>query len=58
MPIKDGYETALEINEFFMEHPECECPIIACTANISKDKISKCFECGMDGYISKPIDKI
>ncbi len=39
MPIKDGYETSLEINEFFKTHPECECPIIACTANVNEEKI-------------------
>jgi signal transduction histidine kinase len=52
MPEMDGYTAtktirALDSNKKFI-------PIMAMTANATPDEISKCFESGMDDYISKP----
>ncbi|MEL6592078.1 MAG: response regulator, partial [Bacteroidota bacterium] len=31
-------------------------PIIAMTANVMKEEIDRCFEAGMDDFISKPFE--
>ena len=56
MPMKDGYQTSLELNQFFEQFPEWKCPIIAYTGNVEKEKIDKCCDSGMNGYLSKPIN--
>jgi PAS domain S-box-containing protein len=53
MPVLDGYQLAETIRS---EEPECtHMPIIAITADAMKGTAQKCFESGMDGYLSKPI---
>ncbi len=52
MPIKNGYEAALDIRKF---NPKV--PIVALTAGTIKGEKEKCIESGMNDYISKPIDK-
>jgi hypothetical protein len=47
MPIKDGYETAIELNELFDKYPEYKCPIIACTGNVSLENIKVCKDSGI-----------
>lgn len=54
MPVLDGYEATKEIRkiEGGLDHT----PIVAMTANaLAKDE-AKCYEIGMDDYISKPIN--
>ena len=52
MPIKNGYEASSEIrkNKKFINTP-----IIALTAGILVGEKEKCFEYGMNDYLSKPI---
>jgi PAS domain S-box-containing protein len=53
MPRMDGYELAGAIRR---EEPAGKrTPIIAFTANALRDEELKCIECGMDGYLSKPV---
>ncbi len=52
MPIMDGYEASKNIRNMKGEQPK----IIAMTAYAMKDDEKKCFDAGMDGYLSKPID--
>lgn len=54
MPILDGYEATKEIRE--IENGESHTPIIAMTANALARDEEKCYEFGMDEYISKPIN--
>ncbi|MBF0118905.1 MAG: response regulator [Desulfobacterales bacterium] len=54
MPEMDGYETTIAIREWEKDK-NCKTPIIAMTANMTEDR-EKCFEVGMDDYVTKPID--
>jgi len=54
MPIMDGVEATLEIrkNEQQGQHTT----IIALTANVLQEDIRKCYDAGMDDYLSKPLE--
>lgn len=55
MPIKGGIQATLEIREQGII--DAHTPIIAMTAHSSQEHIDECFASGMQGHISKPIDK-
>ena len=55
MPVMDGYEATKHIREF--ENPQlASVPIIAMTANAFNENRKAAKACGMDGFMSKPID--
>ena len=56
MPLVDGFEMASMIRVREEETNFGRTPIIAITANASKGDSDKCFACGMDDYISKPLE--
>lgn len=51
MPLLDGFEATIEIRK--RNNP---IPIIALTANIMEPDKKRCFEVGMNDYISKPFE--
>jgi len=53
MPVMDGYTTTRHIREQF-DAPLKNIPIMAMTASAIKSEVEKCFESGMNAYISKP----
>ena len=54
MPIMDGFEATREIRKMAgLEH----LPIIAVTANVSADDKKRCFDAGMDDYLTKPASR-
>jgi len=53
MPEMDGFEATQRIRTTF-DAPKRNTPIMAMTANVTLDEVEKCFESGMDQYISKP----
>lgn len=54
MPVCNGYEATRKIRE--IPHlKKSRIPIIAMTANAFEEDIKKAIECGMDGYIIKPL---
>ncbi len=55
MPVKNGYDTTLEIRELEKTTGH-HVPIIAMTANAMVGDREKCMRCGMDDYVSKPIE--
>ncbi len=55
MPKKNGYEATLEMRQ--IKNSE-KLVIIALTAGIFNEEKKKCFESGMDDYISKPINPV
>ena len=58
MPEMDGFESSRRIRAIeaeLLERPQ-GVPIIAMTANVFKDDIEKCLECGMTGHLGKPVN--
>ena len=53
MPEMDGYETTEEIRN---RESNGQTPIIAVTADALSGTKERCFEAGMDGYVTKPVD--
>lgn len=58
MPETDGYEATRLIRDWERQHGNKRIPIIALTANATKEDQQRCFDSGMDGYCSKPIDTV
>lgn len=54
MPEMDGYTAAKTIRK--LDSGKNKIPIIAMTANTMKEDIEKCFEAGMNAFISKPFE--
>ena len=59
MPVMDGYEATREIRRIEAAKKEQggTVPVIAMTAHVVKEYIDRCFESGMNDYISKPLKK-
>lgn len=55
MPGMDGYEATVHIRTK-MDYPIKNVPIIAMTASALSDEKDKCFQIGMNDYISKPFE--
>ncbi len=56
MPEMDGYEATAKIRS--SETLDCKIPIVALTANASKEDENRCKAAGMDAYLTKPVSKI
>jgi CheY-like chemotaxis protein/HPt (histidine-containing phosphotransfer) domain-containing protein len=52
MPVMDGYETVRRIRQ--LEGKRGKVYIVAVTAKVFKGERERCFEAGMDDYVSKP----
>ncbi|WP_394242192.1 response regulator [Vibrio astriarenae] len=57
MPNKDGFGATADIRVYEQENGLKRTPIIALTASVIDDDIQRCFDCGMDEYLSKPVKK-
>ncbi|EAS01952.2 ATPase, histidine kinase-, DNA gyrase B, putative (macronuclear) [Tetrahymena thermophila SB210] len=58
MPIKDGYQVASEINQFYKDAGITNLPtIIACTSYVGQEDKDMAFQSGMNDFINKPILK-
>ena len=55
MPIMNGYEATQAIRG--SNHEEASSiPIIAVTADVFAEDVARVSACGMNGYVSKPLD--
>jgi CheY-like chemotaxis protein len=54
MPVMDGYEMSREIRRLY---PQRKIYIVAVTALVNDDVLSKCKKAGMDSYLPKPLRK-
>ena len=54
MPEMDGYEATRQIRS--RERGSKRVPIVALTANAMESDLERCISCGMDSYLTKPID--
>jgi two-component system sensor histidine kinase/response regulator len=55
MPVMGGYESTAEIRR--LEAGQRRIPIIALTANAMAETHDECLRSGMDGYVTKPINR-
>ncbi|MDB3084420.1 hybrid sensor histidine kinase/response regulator [Clostridioides difficile] len=56
MPKMDGYEATQQIRKLEKENDMNHLPIVAMSANAFIEEVNKGYACGMDNYITKPIE--
>ncbi len=54
MPVMNGYDATKAIRA--LDRPDSGLPIIAMTADAFADDAQRCFECGMNDHLTKPLD--
>ena len=57
MPLMDGFDATRTIRAWEKGNKYDHVPIIALTAHATAGYREKCIECGMDDYVTKPINK-
>ncbi|GAB6043904.1 ATP-binding protein [Endothiovibrio diazotrophicus] len=57
MPVMDGYGATRAIREWERAEGRTPLPIIALTAHAMREHETQCREAGLDGFLTKPIDK-
>ena len=57
MPVMDGYEATRAIRNLEKLSGSAAIPIIAMTANATKQDRDLCLEAGMDDYLAKPVEQ-
>ena len=57
MPIKDGYEVARDIRQFYRDKQAPQPMIVACTGHVEDEFIKKAWLYEIDEIIPKPVSK-
>lgn len=55
MPVMDGYAMTRELRRLERESGRARVPVVALTGRMGPEEIRRCVECGMDGWLLKPI---
>jgi signal transduction histidine kinase/FixJ family two-component response regulator len=55
MPLMDGFDATQKIREWEENNKRKATPIVALTAHVESSYKDRCFQSGMDKYLSKPI---
>ena len=55
MPLMDGFQCAKEIRNIRSEYAKTV-PIIAMTASAFSEDVNKAQQCGMTGFLTKPVN--
>lgn len=55
MPVMDGYAMTRALRRLERESGRARVPVIALTGRMGPEEIHRCVECGMDGWLLKPI---
>ncbi len=58
MPVMDGYQATRAIRESVAGAGNKDIPIVAVTAAAMSNERKRCFDVGMDDYLSKPVDPV
>lgn len=56
MPVMDGYEATAQIRLFEKTLGGAHVPIVAMSANAFVEEIERAYACGLDDYITKPVE--
>lgn len=56
MPVVDGFEATRQIRHWEQQHNKNHIPIIALTAGAYDNERQRCFDAGMDDFITKPVN--
>lgn len=55
LPDQDGYSLTRLFRMIEKDAAQARCPIIAISASTDNEHVTRCFDAGMDGVLSKPI---
>ncbi len=58
MPELDGHGATRQIRAFELEHALSPIPIVALPAAAFPEERTRCFQSGMNGFLSKPVSLI
>ncbi|MBN2495392.1 MAG: response regulator [Deltaproteobacteria bacterium] len=56
MPGMDGLQAVREIRALESKTGQCRVPVLALTAYAIEEERARCFDSGMDGFITKPVE--
>ncbi len=57
MPDMDGTDATRAIRELYQTRQAAMPPVIALTAHVTEQHRQQCFDAGMDGFLTKPVDR-
>ena len=56
MPNLDGFGLTRGVREREQQRSESRIPIVAITASALTEEVQQCYDCGMDGFLPKPVE--